>query len=52
MKAVSDVLRTSHESVTPDDITKHFSRAKTEDITAILETLVVMSQGSCAKRAA
>jgi hypothetical protein len=28
--------------MTPEEITKHFSRAKTEDVNAILETLVVM----------
>ena len=33
----------------PDQITKHFFRAKTEDVSPILETLVVMGQARKAK---
>jgi hypothetical protein len=49
VKAVSDFLRTAEEPLTPEEITKHFSRAKPEDVSAILETLVVMGQARKAK---
>ena len=49
VKAVSDVLRAAEESLTPEEITKHFLRAKAEDVSAILETLVVMGQARKAK---
>jgi hypothetical protein len=44
VKAVSELLRASPESMTPQEITNHFSRAKPEDVSAILETLVVMGR--------
>jgi len=44
VKAVSDFLRTAEQPLTPEEITQHFSRAKAEDVSAILETLVVMGQ--------
>jgi hypothetical protein len=44
VKAVSEVLRAAEAPLTPEELTKHFRRAKPEDVGAILETLVVMGQ--------
>jgi hypothetical protein len=41
--------RAAEAPLTPEEITKHFLRAKAEDVAAILETLVVMGQARKAK---
>jgi hypothetical protein len=49
VKAVAEVLRTAETALTPEEITQHFLRAKAGDVSAILETLVVMGQARRAK---
>lgn len=44
VRAVRDALRESREPSTPDSIARRFSRARTADVGAILETLAALGQ--------